>query len=135
MFERFLDAQEDIYETVTRELRAGAKRSHWMWFIFPQLAALGRSDTAKLYGLADTAEAAAYAAHPVLGARLRECVGILNGVEGRSAEQILGFPDVLKYRSCLTLFWRATESEIFHAGLARYYDGVEDELTLRELDA
>ncbi len=135
MFERFLDAQEGVYETVKRELRAGAKRSHWMWFIFPQLAALGRSDTAKLYGLADAEEAAAYAAHPVLGARLRECVRILNGVAGRSAEQILGFPDVLKYRSCLTLFWRATSNEIFRAGLARYYDGVEDELTLRELDA
>lgn len=135
MFARFLNAQEDIYETVKRELRAGAKRSHWMWFIFPQLAALGRSDIAKRYGLADAGEAAAYAAHPVLGARLRECVGILNGVDGKSAEQILGFPDVLKYRSCLTLFWRATSDGIFRAGLARYYGGQEDELTLRELDA
>ena len=96
---RFVDAQEPVYDGVKLELRRGHKRSHWMWFIFPQLAALGSSPTAKHFGLHSLEEARAYAAHPVLGARLRECCAILLGVEGRSAHEIFGSPDDLKFKS------------------------------------
>lgn len=135
MFAHFLEAQERVYGAVTAELRAGEKRSHWMWFIFPQLKALGRSATALRFGLEGLEDARAYAAHALLGARLRECVGLANAVQQRSAEQIFGFPDVLKFRSCLTLFGRATGEAVFRAGLTKYYGGAEDTLTVRELDA
>jgi uncharacterized protein (DUF1810 family) len=133
MFEHFLEAQEPIYDQVRAELRAGCKTSHWMWFVFPQLGVLGRSLTAKAFGLADLEEARAYAAHPVLGARLRECAALANGVKQRSAEDVFGPIDALKFRSCLTLFWRATGEDVFREGLARYYDGEEDLLTLAAL--
>lgn len=134
MFEAFVTAQAPIYAQVLDELRAGAKASHWMWFIFPQLRALGRSETARRFGLADLEEARAYAAHPVLGPRLRECVALANAVEGKSANAVFGFPDDLKYRSCVTLFFAATGERLFQAALERYYGGEGDPLTLAALE-
>ena len=133
MFAHFLAAQAPIYATALAELRAGAKRSHWMWFIFPQLTALGRSATAQRYGLEGLAAARAYLADPVLGARLKECVAAVLAVEGRSAHQIFGTPDDLKFRSSLTLFEAAAEDAdkpLFAAALERYYGGVRDPLTV-----
>jgi len=134
MFEAFVTAQAPIYAQVLDELRAGAKASHWMWFIFPQLRALGRSETARRFGLADLEEARAYAAHPVLGPRLRECVALANAVEGKSVNAVFGFPDDLKYRSCVTLFFAATGERLFQAALERYYGGEGDPLTLAALE-
>jgi len=134
MFEAFVTAQAPVYAQVLDELRAGAKASHWMWFIFPQLRALGRSETARRFGLADLEEARAYAAHPVLGPRLRECVALANAVEGKSANAVFGFPDDLKYRSCVTLFFAATGERLFQAALERYYGGEGDPLTLAALE-
>lgn len=130
MFAHFLAAQEDSYPRVLAELRAGRKVSHWMWFIFPQLAALGRSATAKRFGLKDLEEARAYALHPVLGARLRECVALVYAINGASALDVFGAIDALKFRSCLTLFWRATRDDLFGRGLNLFYENVEDPLTL-----
>ena len=119
---------------VRAELAAGAKTTHWMWFVFPQLRALGRSATARHYGIADRAEAEAYARHPVLGPRLVECTRLLLGVHGRSAHDIFGSPDDLKLRSCLTLFEAVMPAEsAFAEALARYYDGRPDERTLELL--
>jgi len=133
--ERFVQAQAPVLDTVRAELAAGAKRTHWMWFVFPQLRGLGRSGTARFYGLASRAEAAAYLAHPVLGPRLRECVGLLLGVEGRSAHEILGSPDDLKLRSCLTLFDAvAAGDDLFARALAKFYAGQPDPATLALLD-
>ena len=133
-FDAFLLAQDKIYPAVLAELRAGRKASHWMWFVFPQLAALGRSPTAKFYGIADLAEARAYLGHPVLGRRLVECTGLVNAVEGRSAHQIFGSPDDLKFRSSMTLFGRAEPGEpAFRTALEKYYDGIEDPATLEIL--
>ena len=132
--ERFVSAQQDVYERALAELRAGDKRSHWMWFVFPQIAGLGLSATAQRYAIADLAEARAYLAHPVLGPRLAECAQALLGVEGRSAERILGYPDDLKLRSSMTLFARAADDpKVFRAVLDRYYDGEDDPATLQRL--
>ncbi|MGE0219997.1 DUF1810 domain-containing protein [Mycolicibacterium sp.] len=128
--QRFVDAQDRVYPTVCAELRAGAKRSHWIWFVFPQLRGLGRSATAEFYGISGLAEASAYLAHPVLGARLRECAGLLADVEGRSARQVLGYPDDMKVRSSMTLFARAGDDAVFRTVLDRFYDGREDPATL-----
>src|SRR5579883_3275308 len=133
--DRFLKAQAPVIAAVREELRAGRKRTHWMWFVFPQLAALGRSDTARFYGLADLADAQAYAAHPVLGPRLVECTGLVLAAPGRDAHAIFGSPDDLKFRSCLTLFGRAQPSEpAFAQALDRFYGGQSDPLTLSLLD-
>ncbi len=122
--ERFVGAQDGVYERARAELAAGSKRSHWMWFIFPQLAGLGSSPTARVYAIRDLAEARAYLAHPVLGARLTECAETLLGVEGRTASQIFGFPDDLKLRSSMTLFAEAAgDPTVFERVLERYYDG------------
>ena len=130
MFEHFVAAQEPVYAEVLAELRAGRKQTHWMWFIFPQLKALGRSATALRFGIADLAEARAYLAHPVLGARLRECAEIVNGVGGKTAHEIFGSPDDVKLRSSMTLFAHAAEDAApFRRVLERYYDGAEDALT------
>jgi uncharacterized protein (DUF1810 family) len=119
---------------VCAELRAGRKRSHWMWFIFPQLRGLGSSPSAQHYGLASLAEARAYLDHPVLGARLRECTRCLLLLEGRSAAEIFGYPDELKLRSCLTLFERAApQEELFSEALGKYYGGQPDPRTLELL--
>ena len=128
---RFVDAQAGVYGTVLAELRAGRKQTHWMWFIFPQLAALGRSPTAKFYGLAGLEEAREYLRHEVLGPRLLECTELVNAVTGRSAHEIFGTPDELKFRSCVTLFRLAGGGEVFGEALRRYYGGMEDEATVR----
>lgn len=137
--QRFLDAQDaptggtTIYEQALAELTAGAKRTHWMWFVFPQLAGLGHSTMAQRYAIADLAEARAYLAHPALGPRLRACVAAVNGVQGRSAHEIMGSPDDLKLRSCLTLFAEAGGGAAFEAALDRYFEGAPDPATLGRL--
>jgi uncharacterized protein (DUF1810 family) len=135
---RFVSAQEEVYDRALAELRAGAKRGHWMWFVFPQLAGLGRSATAQRYAVADLDEARDYLAHPVLGPRLAESARALLGVRGRTAEQILGHPDDLKMRSSMTLFARAAaggtgEVDVFRDVLDRYYGGEGDPATLQRL--
>ncbi|NOS79412.1 MAG: DUF1810 domain-containing protein [Nitrospira sp.] len=128
---RFLDAQEGVYHTVLDELRAGRKSSHWIWFIFPQIAGLGRSGTAQKFAIGSLDEAKAYLQHPVLGPRLRECTQLVLNVDGRSAEEIFGYPDYLKFRSCMTLFMTATtDNTIFKSALLKYFDGKLDQLTL-----
>lgn len=131
MFEHFVTAQDPVYAQVLAELRAGRKQTHWMWFIFPQLRALGRSATALRYGIADLAEARAYLAHPVLGARLVECADIVGEVRGKTAHEIFGSPDDVKLRSSMTLFAHAAaDAAPFRRVLEQYYDGVEDEVTV-----
>lgn len=128
--QRFVDAQEPIYAQVVAELAAGRKRTHWMWFVFPQLRLLGRSSTAAFYGLEDLDEARAYFAHPVLGIRLRDCVETVLSTHGRTAHEIFGSPDDLKFKSCLTLFERAAPAErCFPAALERFYGGERDPKT------
>ncbi len=129
--DRFVVAQQPVYDAVCRELAAGRKTTHWMWFVFPQLAALGRSATARHFGLAGAAEATAYARHPVLGPRLLQCAGLVLAVQGRSAHQIFGSPDDLKLRSCITLFDAVEpDAAVFREVLQRYFDGQRDPLTL-----
>ncbi len=134
--ERFVRAQGGIYDTALRELRAGEKRSHWMWFVFPQMAGLGASPTAQAYAIRSLAEGRAYLAHPVLGPRLVECVQAANGVHERSAGDIFGYPDELKFRSSLTLFVMAAASEAkapFQQALDTYFDGHVDQMTIQKL--
>jgi uncharacterized protein (DUF1810 family) len=134
--DRFVQAQAPVLDGVRRELRMGRKESHWMWFVFPQLRALGRSPTALRYGIAGLGEAEAYLAHPLLGPRLLECTALMNAVEGRSAHDVLGSPDDLKFRSCMTLFGRtAPEEPAFREALARYFGGKKDPATLALLRA
>jgi len=129
--QRFLDAQEGVYDIVLDELRAGRKSSHWIWFIFPQIAGLGRSGTAQQFAIGSLDEAKAYLQHPVLGPRLRACTQLVLEVNGRSAEEIFGYPDYLKFRSCMTLFLTAaTDNTIFNDALLKYFDGKPDQLTL-----
>ncbi|ORW30354.1 calpastatin [Mycobacterium paraense] len=131
---RFVDAQAPVYRDVVEELRAGRKRSHWMWFVFPQLRGLGSSPAAVHYGISSLEEARAYLAHEVLGPRLRECTRLVNDVDGRSAADIFGSPDDLKLRSSMTLFARAADdNEDFLALLDKYYGGRQDQLTLQRL--
>ena len=132
--QRFVAAQEPVYATVVAELRAGRKRSHWIWFIFPQLRGLGRSSTAIRYGIASSDEAAAYLAHPILGPRLRECARLVARIDGRSIEEIFGWPDDLKVRSSMTLFAHATDDNAdFVAVLEKFYGGEPDPATLDAL--
>jgi uncharacterized protein (DUF1810 family) len=135
--QRFVDAQDRVYGIVLDELRVGRKRSHWIWFVFPQLQGLGRSSTAIRYGISSLAEARAYLDHQVLGPRLRECTRLVGQIEGSSADDIFGWPDNLKVRSSMTLFARATDDpEVqadFRAVLDKFYDGVEDALTVGAL--
>jgi uncharacterized protein (DUF1810 family) len=134
--QRFVDAQASIWDEVRAELAAGAKRSHWMWFVFPQLRGLGRSGMARHYGIASRDEAAAYLAHPLLGARLREAVALILAVPGKSAHDIFGSPDDLKLRSCLTLFREVSNGdESFAQALERFYGGRVDDATLELLRA
>ena len=122
--QRFVAAQEETYTAALGELHAGRKRTHWMWFIFPQVTGLGASPTAQFYAIRSRAEADAYLAHPLLGARLQECAGALLTVNGRTAEQIMGFPDHLKLQSSMTLFASlAGPGNLFAAVLERYYEG------------
>ncbi|VXC75228.1 conserved hypothetical protein [Burkholderia sp. 8Y] len=132
--QRFVSAQESVIDDVRAELSAGRKRTHWMWFVFPQIAGLGHSQMAQHYAIQSLAEAQAYLAHPVLGARLVELTGIVNGVEGRSIEDIFGYPDHMKFHSSMTLFARTAPDEpIFDETLRRYFDGQPDEATLMRL--
>jgi uncharacterized protein (DUF1810 family) len=132
--QRFVDAQEPVFDAVVAELRSGAKRSHWIWFVFPQLRGLGRSATAMHYGISSLEEARAYLAHDVLGPRLRECARLVAAIDGRSVEQIFGSPDDLKVRSSMTLFARATEDNAdFLAVLDKFYDGEQDSVTIEQL--
>ena len=129
--ERFVAAQESVIAEVREELRAGRKQSHWMWFVFPQLRGLGMSSTAQFYGIASLQEAQAYLAHPVLGPRLLECCALMLAVPQRSAHEILGSPDDLKFRSCLTLFSLAAPDEaLFRQALERFYAGAPDPRTV-----
>lgn len=129
--EKFVTAQAPLYEQVLAELRAGRKRSHWMWFVFPQIAGLGRSATARHYALASLAEAKAYLAHPLLGERLRACCALLLALEGRSAHEVFGDPDDVKFRSCLTLFASASPGEaVFARCLGKYFGSTPDATTL-----
>ena len=131
MFEHFVAAQERVWDDVVAELTAGRKATHWMWFVFPQLGALGRSATAKRFGLGSLAEARAYLRHAALGPRLIEATRLALGIEGRSAHDVFGSPDELKFRSSMTLFGRAAPDEpAFRQALAKYYGGIEDPATL-----
>jgi uncharacterized protein (DUF1810 family) len=132
---RFTDAQDPVFEQVCRELRNGSKMSHWMWFIFPQIKGLGGSAPARQYAISSRKEAAAYALHPILGPRLRECTRLVNSVEGRSIRQIFGSPDDLKFRSSMTLFAHAcSDNQLFLDALQKYYAGEFDPLTIERLD-
>jgi uncharacterized protein (DUF1810 family) len=132
--QRFVSAQEPVLAAVTAELRAGHKRSHWMWFVFPQIQGLGSSRTAQLYAIASRAEAQAYGSHPVLGPRLREATRLVNAVEGRSAADIFGYPDFMKFHSSMTLFAEVmSDNGVFVEALQKYYGGSPDQSTLDRL--
>ena len=149
---RFISAQQGVYARVLEELAAGRKSSHWMWFIFPQLQGLGSSATARHYAIRSLAEARAYLAHPLLGARLRECTALVNGLEGTTAQAVFGYPDYLKFRSCMTLFAHAAgeggagpdsgaagppvaAERPFATALRRYFAGEGDTFTRGQLTA
>jgi uncharacterized protein (DUF1810 family) len=132
--QRFVDAQAGVFDQVLAELRAGRKRSHWMWFVFPQVAGLGESDMARRYAISGSKEAAAYLEHEVLGPRLRECAELVNRVEGRKIEEIFAFPDDLKFHSSMTLFAAVAPAEqVFQIALDRYFAGGPDAATLARL--
>ena len=127
---RFVEAQASVIDTVLLELKRGKKQSHWMWFVFPQIAGLGFSSMAQKYAISSLDEARAYLGHPVLGDRLRKCVELVLQVENQFAHQIFGSPDDMKFRSSLTLFSEATGEEVFLRALDEYFDGVPDSATL-----
>jgi uncharacterized protein (DUF1810 family) len=129
--ERFVRAQDPVVAQVGRELAAGRKESHWMWFVFPQLRGLGKSSMAQRYGIGSLAEARAYLAHPILGVRLLAWTALVHRVEGRSASFIFGSPDDMKFRSSMTLFAAARPEEtVFHDALEKYFDGEPDRRTV-----
>jgi len=131
---RFLSAQAGVYPQVLTELRAGQKLSHWIWFIFPQMKGLGQSSHSHFYGIGSLDEAIAYTRHPVLGPRLEECTILVNLVQKKPIEQILGSPDDLKFRSSMTLFARAApDNAVFTQALDKYFAGKPDQLTLELL--
>lgn len=133
--QRFVDAQESVWQTALAELKEGRKRTHWIWFVFPQMRGLGLSPTSEFYGVASLDEARAYLAHPVLGMRLLACTQAVLAHEGLSANAILGSPDDLKLRSSMTLFDAASEAEDnpYHATLRRFFEGIPDARTLELL--
>ena len=132
--QRFVDAQAPLYDEVRRELAAGRKTSHWMWFVFPQIAGLGQSPMSVFYAISSLDEARAYLAHPVLGPRLRDCADLVLGVEGRTARQIFGATDEMKFRSSMTLFSRvAPEEAVFQRCLDNVFGGAADPATLAKL--
>ncbi len=134
--QRFIDAQDagGIYQRAVSELRSGRKKSHWMWFVFPQIAGLGRSPTSQLYAISSRAEAQAFLEHPVLGPRLIECTRIVAELTGQTAEDIFGPTDAAKLRSCGTLFAQAaTDEPLFQRVLAQYFDGAPDSDTMQRL--
>ena len=132
--QRFVDAQDRVFDQVCQELKDGLKRSHWMWFVFPQIEGLGFSQMAARYAISSLAEAKAYLAHPILGPRLKECTQLVVQVEARSIRQILGQPDDMKFRSSMTLFARAAPEEpLFTKALQKYFGGELDRLTLERI--
>ncbi len=132
--QRFVTAQDPVFAHVRAELQRGSKEGHWMWFIFPQLKGLGHSSMAEKFGISSRAEAEAYLQHPILGPRLTECTELVNRVNGRSIEQILGYPDNLKFRSSMTLFNQvAPANKVFEDALQKYFDGKPDQLTINRL--
>jgi uncharacterized protein (DUF1810 family) len=131
---RFVEAQDPVIDQVKQELRSGRKQTHWMWFVFPQVAGLGNSQRAQRYAISSRAEAEAYLEHPILGPRLRECTEIVNNIQGRSANDIFGSPDALKFRSSMTLFDEvATDLTLFRTALQQYYDNDPDQQTIQFL--
>lgn len=130
---RFVEAQESVYPDVLRELRDGRKRSHWMWFIFPQIHGLGRSSTAQKYAISSIDEARAYLAHPLLGERLRECTRLVNAIESRTVHEIFGSPDDMKFHSSMTLFAEAGGGPEFTEALQKHFGGSTDWATLEKL--
>jgi uncharacterized protein (DUF1810 family) len=132
--QRFVDAQNPVFEKVGAELHEGHKQGHWMWFIFPQFTGLGSSEMATKFAISSREEAEAYLKHPVLGPRQRECTRLVNLVEGRSIDEIFGYPDDLKFRSSMTLFASATsENQVFKDALQKYCAGELDPLTVEKL--
>ena len=131
--QRFVDAQQRVYPAVAAELGHGTKRTHWMWFIFPQVEGLGHSPTSKLYAIRSRAEAKAYLQHGVLGPRLKECTGLVLGLKGRTAHRIFGSPDDLKFQSSMTLFDAIAPDGVFRDALRRYYAESRDAWTLEIL--
>jgi uncharacterized protein (DUF1810 family) len=131
---RFVDAQAPVYPRVLAELQQGEKQSHWMWFIFPQLAGLGHSPMAQRYAIGSRDEAVAYLEHAVLGPRLAECTALVNAVEGRTIREILGSPDDLKFQSSMTLFGAVSMEPEFAAAIEKFYRGTPDRKTLQRLD-
>lgn len=131
--QRFIDAQAPIYARVVAELSRGQKQSHWMWFIFPQLAGLGHSAMAQRFAIASREEAVAYLSHAVLGSRLKECTALVRAVEGRTVREILGSPDDLKFQSSMTLFSAVSADSEFSAAIAKFYGGKPDQRTLDQL--
>jgi uncharacterized protein (DUF1810 family) len=132
--QRFVSAQNPVYEEVRSELRAGQKRSHWMWFVFPQIEGLGGSPTARKFAISSIGEAKAYLQHKVLGPRLYECTALVNEIRGKSIEEIFGYPDYLKFRSSMTLFSQAAPDEpVFAEALRKYFGGENDALTIERL--
>ena len=131
---RFVDAQNSCFESVCSELKDGFERGHWIWFIFPQIKGLGHSPTAQKFAISSREEAEAYLGHPILGPRLRECTRLVNLIEGRSISEIFGYPDDLKFRSCMTLFANAArDNQIFIDALEKSCGGKFDPLTLERL--
>jgi uncharacterized protein (DUF1810 family) len=132
--QRFVNAQNPVYEEVRSELRDGQKRTHWMWFVFPQIDGLGDSPTARRFAISSIDEAKAYLQHPVLGPRLRECTGLVNDIQGKRIEEIFGYPDYLKFRSSMTLFSQAVpDMPVFAEALRKYFGGENDALTIERL--
>jgi uncharacterized protein (DUF1810 family) len=131
--QRFVEAQDRVLDRVRAELTDGRKRSHWMWFVFPQIAGLGFSPMSQRFAISSRAEAEAYLAHPVLCQRLRKWVGLVLAHSGQSAHAIFGSPDDMKFRSCLTLFDQVSPDDVFDKALASFFDGERDEATLRKL--
>ena len=131
---RFVGAQDRVFDRVVGELKSGLKRSHWMWFIFPQIRGLGSSSVAQTYAISSLEEAKAYLQHPILGERLRECVRLVNGLDGRTRHEIFGSPDDMKFHSSMTLFALADPQEpLFAAALQKFCDGVTDSATIDRL--
>ncbi len=131
--QRFVDAQARVIDRVRAELKAGVKKSHWMWFIFPQVKGLGHSETARRYAIHSLDEARAYHAHPVLGPRLRECTRLVLAANKKAIGDIFGYPDDLKFRSSMTLFARATPEPVFRQALDKYFAGEEDPETVKRI--
>jgi uncharacterized protein (DUF1810 family) len=131
--ERFVLAQDRVFDQVVSELKAGSKQSHWMWFVFPQIRGLGGSPVSVEYAISGREEAKAYVQHSILGPRLKQCTRLVLMVEGRSAHEIFGSPDDMKFRSSMTLFGQVSDDEIFNRALQKFFAGVSDRLTLERL--